>query len=237
MIRLLIACLFALLVSSCLDSHEEVWLNADASGKARVQLSLPMSAVVANGGEKEIRSMIMNYFESTPAITSYALDTSFLQDQLKIDLTMTFENAFDLKDSISSPEFQKLPDAADDLLGKFKAEILETNLTFHRQIDLTKTIPGSVFIPNEQLKDHKLVTIIHLPKAASSHNAHSIENSGKTLIWTTPIATAFRDPVSQSFIMPLPIPWLKIGLIALAVIALIGGGGYCIYKRKKMSAA
>ncbi|MFN9821119.1 MAG: hypothetical protein ACK56K_10530, partial [Akkermansiaceae bacterium] len=62
MIRLLIACLVTLLVSSCLDSHEEVWINADASGKARVQLSLPTSAVVANGGEKEIRSMIINYF-------------------------------------------------------------------------------------------------------------------------------------------------------------------------------
>ncbi|MFN4944102.1 MAG: hypothetical protein ACK5G9_09970 [Akkermansiaceae bacterium] len=233
MIRLLIACLAALLVSSCLDSHEEVWINADASGKARVQLSLPTSAVVANGGEKEIRSMIINYFESTPVFTSYALETSTLKDQLKIDLTMTFENAFDLKDSISSPEFQKLPDAADDLLGKFKAEIQERKLTFHRQIDLTKTIPGSVFIPNEQLKDHKLVTIIHLPKAASSHNAHSIENSGKTLIWSTPIATAFRDPLSQSFIMPLPIPWIKIGSTALAVIVLIGAIFYYIHSKNK----
>ena len=148
-------------------------------------------------------------------------------------LTMTFENAFDLKDSISSPEFQKLPDAADDLLGKFKAEIQERKLTFHRQIDLTKTIPGSVFIPNEQLKDHKLVTIIHLPKAASSHNAHSIENSGKTLIWSTPIATAFRDPLSQSFIMPLPIPWIKIGSTALAVIVLIGAIFYYIHSKNK----
>lgn len=237
MIRLLIACLVALLVSSCLDSHEEVWINADASGKARVQLSLPISAVIANGGEKEIRSMIMDYFESTPAFTSYTLETSTLKDQLRIDVTMTFNNAFDLKDSISSPEFQKLPDAANDLLGKFKAEIQDRNLTFHRQIDLTKTIPGSVFIPDEQLKDHKLVTIIHLPKAASSHNAHSIENSGKTLIWSTPTATAFRDPLSQSFIMPLPIPWIKIGSIALAVIVLVGGGGFYIFKRKKMAAA
>jgi hypothetical protein len=236
MIRNLFVCLVALLVSSCLDSHEEVWLNADASGKARVQLSLPMSAVIANGGEKEIRSMIINYFESTPAFTSYTLETSTLKDQLKIDLTMTFDNAFDLENSNTSPAYEELPDATDDLLGEFKAEIQGKNLNFHRRIDLTKTIPGSAFIPSEQLKDHKLVTIIHLPKAASSHNAHAIDNSGKTLIWTTPIATAFRDPLSQSFIMPLPIPWIKIGLIALAVIVLIGGGFY-IFKRKKMAAA
>lgn len=235
MIRLLIACLAALFVSSCLDSHEEVWLNADASGKARVKISLPMSVVIANGGEKEIRSIIIDYFEATPAFTSYTVETAAAGDQLEIDVAMTFDDAFKLKDSASSSAYENFPDAADDLLGTSEVEIQGSNLNFHRTIDLTKAIPGSMFIPKEQLKGHKLTTIIHLPKAALSHNAHDAKDSGKTLIWTTPLATALRDPMNQIFTMKIPTPWLKISLIALAVMILFGGVGYFVYRRKNKS--
>ncbi|MES2980954.1 MAG: hypothetical protein V4727_01465 [Verrucomicrobiota bacterium] len=233
MIRLLIACLAALLVSSCLDSHEEVWMNADASGKARVKISLPLSVVIANGGEKEIRSMILDYFESTPAFTSYTVETAPVGDQLEINVAMSFDDAFKLKDSSSSSAYKNFPDAAGDLLGTSEVEIQGSNLNFHRTIDLTQAIPGSMFIPKDQLKGHKLTTIIHLPKAALSHNAHAAEDSGKTLIWTTPLATAFRHPVNQMFTMEIPTPWLTIGLIALAVALLVGTVSYFVYRRKK----
>lgn len=234
MIRLLIACLATLLVSSCLDSHEEVWLNADASGKARVQLSLPLSAVAANGGEQGIRTIITEYFEATPAFTSHTLATKVKEDQLEIDVFMTFDNAFELQVATSGPSFQELPETARDLLGKVEVKIQGRNLNLHRSIDLTKTFPGSAFIPGDQLKDHKLITIIHLPKAASSHNAHAAEDSGKTLIWTTPVASAFREPVNQIFTMEIPLPWLKICLMALAVVLVGGLAYYFVCRRMRM---
>jgi hypothetical protein len=233
MIRLLIACLATLLVTSCLDSHEEVWLNDDASGKARIRISLPLHAVRAHGGEKGIRSIITDYFQSTPAFTSHTVATSVTQGQLEIDVSMTFDDVFALKETASSEAYRNFPAAAEDLLGTSKVDIRGSDLNFHRRIDLTHAIPGSAFIPRDQLKDRKLVTIIHLPKAASSHNAHAAENSGATLIWTTPLTSALREPINQIFTMQIPTPWLTIGSIALPIILLIGAGFYYVYRRKR----
>lgn len=233
MIRLFIACFAVLLVSSCLDSHEEVWLNADASGKARVQVSIPLHIANANGGEKEVKALIREYFDTTPAFTSHSISTAVVDDQLEIDVHMTFDDVFELKDSASNPAYQKFPDTADDLIGTSRVEIEGSNLDFHRTIDLTKAIPGSMFIPRDQLKRHKLTTIIHLPEAVVSHNAHATENSGKTLIWSTPLARALKEPINQIFTMEIPTPWFKIGLIALAVILPIGGIASYFLRRKK----
>ena len=234
MFRLLFACLTTLLFSSCLDCHEEVWLNSDASGKAQVKISLPLQAAKIHGGENGIRALVTDYLESTSAFTSYTVETTALGDQLKINVNMTFDNALNLVNVTSGPTYENLPSAASDLIGNTKIEFQGTNLSFLRQINLTQTIPGAVFIPRDQLKGHNLTTIIHLPKAATSHNAHTIEEFGKTLIWITPLASALRAPINQTFIMQLPIPWLTICGVILLLILIIAGVFYCIYRRKKM---
>lgn len=236
MFRLLIVCLAALLFSSCLDSHEEVWINADGSGKARVQISLPLQAVKIHGGEKGVKALVDDYLKTTPAFTTYSLDTSVNKDQLEIDVSITFDDARELTDIKNSPAYENLPDTAGDMIGFIEIKLEGTEIHFQRQIDLTRSIPGSSLIPKEQLKGHKLTTIVHLPKAASSHNATANEDSGKSLTWTTPLAAAFEKPIQQSFIMPIPIPWLKIGLVAMAVILPIASVFIFFRRRKKARA-
>lgn len=234
MLRLLIPCLAALLFSSCLDCHEEVWLNPDASGKAQVRMTIPLQAAKIHGGENGIRTRIKDYLQSTPAFTSHRVETTVSGDQLKIDITMTFDNALNLVNLTSGSAYENLPAAAADLIGHANMEFRGTNVSLKRRIDLTRSIPGSMFIPSEQLKGRNLTTVMHLPRAATSHNADTIEDSGKTLIWTTPLASALRAPLNQSFIMPLPIPWLAIGGGILLLAILIAGIFYSIYRRKKM---
>jgi hypothetical protein len=233
MLRLLISCLAALLFGSCLDCHEEVWLSPDASGKAKVKMIMPLQAAGIHGGENGIRSLITDYLNATPAITSHSVETAVIEGRLKIDITMTFDNALDLVDLTSGSGSEKLPAAAAALIGHANMEFRGANVALQRRIDLTRSIPGSMFIPSDQLRGRNLTTIIHLPRAATSHNADTIGDSGKTLIWTTPLASALRNPVNQSFIMPLPIPWLMICGGILAPILLITGFFYYIYRRKR----
>lgn len=236
MIRLIAACLIALAFSSCLDSHEEVWLNADASGAAKVKISIPLAATLIHGGEKGVKSMVVDFMEASPAFTTYTVETSSKKDQLQIDISITFKSALELTNINSGPAFDKLPSAARDLIGYTQFNFHGTDLNFHRKIDLTRAIPGSAFITKEQLKGHGLTTIIHLPKAATSHDAQSVDNSGEILTWNTPIERAFREPLNQSFTMPLPIPWLKIITIALLIIFLITALIYYAYRRRKRKA-
>ena len=234
MLRLLISCLAALLFGSCLDCHEEVWLNPDASGKAKVRMIMPLQAAGIHGGENGIRSLITDYLNATPAITSHSVETAVSEGRLKIVITMTFDNALNLVNLTSGSGSEKLPAAATALIGHANMEFRGANISLKRRIDLTRSIPGSMFIPSEQLKGRNLTTVMHLPRAATSHNADTIEDSGKTLIWTTPLASALRAPLNQSFIMPLPIPWLAIGGGILLLAILIAGIFCSIYRRKKI---
>ncbi len=215
MLRLLFVSVFALLFSSCLDCHEEVWLNSDGSGKARIRVNIPSQAARLYGGEIGVKKMVTRYLEETPAFQSYAVDTSIQEDRLHIDVSVSFENAMDLSETTTSASFDQLPAAARDLAGHTDVRFEGLNILFHRKIDLTRVIPGSALISQEQLKGYSIETIVHLPKAATDSNADTISNDNKTLIWKSSISRAFREPLHQTFTMPLPLPWGNI--IALAV--------------------
>lgn len=210
MLRLLLICVSAFMFVSCLDCHEEVWLNADGSGKARIQVNIPSQAARIHGGENGVKKLVTEYLEETPAFSSFRVAVSTKKDRLHIDVDLTFENALDLSETTTSPSFDKLPAAARDLAGHTDVKFEGMNILFHRKIDLTRAIPGSVLIPQDQLKDYSIETILHLPKAATEHNADSASDGGKTLTWKTPMARALREPLHQTFQMPLPLPWTKI---------------------------
>ncbi len=222
----------AVSLSSCLDSHEEIWLKADGSGAARIQLAFPLAAAMLHGGEKGIEEMIRSFVSSTPALTSHVLTTSADGDRLNLDLTLTFDNALDLFNPAGGLNSSPLPAAATEFLGVTQINFSGLNLDFERRIELSKAIPGSLFIPHRQLQGHSITTIIHLPKAARTHNAGSSADEGRTLIWSTPLATALKGPAEMRFTMPLPIPWAIIGSLALMLGLLAASLTYYIRRRK-----
>ncbi len=228
-VALLIICAFSL--PSCLDSHEEIWLDADGSGAARIQLVFPQGVARFQGGEERIRKMIEDFVSSTPALTSHVLTTSADSDRFHLDLTLTFENALDLLDAANESTGSGLPPAATEFLGVTQINFSGLNFDFERRIELSKAIPGSLFIPQRQLQGHSITTIIHLPKAARTHNADSTADGGRTLIWSTPLATALKGPVERRFNMPLPIPWATIGFVTLMLVLLLGALIYYMLRR------
>lgn len=237
MINRVLACFLALLLASCLDTHEEIWLNADSSGAARIQVAMPLNATLLQGGEEGVRKMIKEYLGSAPEFTSHTLETSSADGRLHIDATVTFASAMDLADLTTSPSFEKLPSATARMAGTSTVDFHGLNVSFSRRVELSKAIPGAPFFPKNELKGHSLTTIIHLPKAATTHNATSTANGNRTLIWTTPLGTAFKRPVETSFTMPLPIPWLTLGVTALLVLLLAATLIYYVIRRRSKQTA
>lgn len=221
MIRFLPVFLAALFLSSCFDSREEVWINADASGAAKIHISLPTLAAKFHGGEAGLRKSLEEYFEATPAFTSYDVATTPNDDQIDIQIACTFANVLDLANLSSQPSMEKLPSNVPQIMGTTKVAFQGLNVDYSRNIDLPKAVPAASFLPKKQLQGHSLTTIIHLPKAASGHNADSATNGGRTLTWNTPLEEALSQPMLTSFTMPLPIPWLTIGVISLLLVILV----------------
>lgn len=229
---LLAAAFCALLLSSCLESHEEVWIHADGSGAARFKISMPLTPTKLHGGENGIRSKISEYLDATPAFTTYSLNTSTHEDRLHIDLAITFDNVLELREATSAEALKKLPTATTKMMGETKVEFQGLDISFSRLIDLPAAIPGASFIPSKNLQGYKLTTIIHLPKGATSHNATSTRNGNRTLIWIVPLQKAMTQPMETKFIMPLPIPWLTVSITALVILILISALIYYIFRRK-----
>ena len=219
--RFAFICALALCLASCFDSREEIWINADASGTAMITIRLPENIARLQGGAAKIEGALSDYFENTPAFTSHKIETSAQNQQLRIEIAISFDDAMDLIEATAPTALTALPSGTERFIAKTSVEFEKLNLVFKRRADLSGAIPGASFIPNARLEGHRLTTIIHLPNAAKTHNATVTQNQGRTLIWNTPLADALKHPVDNNFTMPLPIPWLMVSLIAFALILLI----------------
>lgn len=206
-----------LLLASCIDSREELWLEADGSGRSEITCSLPAAAARLHGGEAGIRAMIARFFQQTPEFTSSSCEVTTLGNRLHVRINAAFDSALDLRDLSSGPSIRTLPSAASHLSGKTDVAIRGRSLDFTRRITPGAAIPGAAFLPTSQLADHRLLYIMHIPAAAAECNATRTENAGRTLIWDIPLANAIASPVTLHFKMDLPLPWKWITGIAVPV--------------------
>ena len=187
----------ALLLSSCIDSREEIWLNPSGSGKARITLSVPSSAIILRGGPDAVSSSIDEILAKHPSIVSVDKNIITQDNRSTIDVTFRFNSALDLSASMAKAmEDPKIPAPARYFMGK--TSFRQDGLTFtgERLIDAGKAVPGSRFLPPADA-NFRLQTILHLPFTPSEHNATRTANNGRTLIWDIPLATALRSPHIQ----------------------------------------
>lgn len=230
-----LAAIALLVLAGCLDTREEVWIRPDGSGSANISVTMPAAALSIHGGEEGVKELIEAFLAETPAITSHVLATRREGDRFHVDLAMTFSNAMDLMEETSGPAGGGLPGAAAELIGKSEVVFKGTDLVFTRTVELSKAFPGSIFIPRSQLEGRSVTTILHLPRAATSHNATATADGGSTLIWETPLAEAFKKPRVTEFTMPLPIPWGYVCLVVLLVLVVFAV--LILYLRRRKRAA
>jgi hypothetical protein len=200
------ACVAATLLASCIDGREEVWVNADGSGRAEVSYSLPAAAARFQGGEAGVRRMIEEFLKDAPGISSSSCEVKTVGDRLNIRVHTAFDSALELKEISTGDAMSKLPSSATGLTGDFNVAVKGLSIDFARTINAGDTLPGAGFIPVSQFKDRQLTYIFHLPAAATSSNATRTENSGRTLIWDFPLAQAIQGPVTTRFTAPIPLP-------------------------------
>lgn len=203
------------LITSCIDGHEEYWLEADGSGRAEAEYTIPAAVATLHGGENGIQRLLEEFLESTPEIRDSSLQISTEGNRLNVKVSVAFDSALDLRKVAAGSALHRLPDSASHLAGTVFAEIRGRTLDFQRTIAVGKAIPGSALLPDSQWEGHKLSYIMHLPAAATESNATRTEDSGKTLVWEFPLEQTIRKPVQTRFKMPVPIPWKWVAWIGI----------------------
>ncbi len=215
----------AILLVSCFDGREEIWIEADGSGRADVTYSVPAAVAKLKGGENGIRTFVEEFLKSKEVLESPKCEVWTENDTLHVRVTASFKSALKLKELSKGSADKKMPAAAAYLAGKVTAQVRGLEIDFSRTISPGLAMPGHSFMPASQFEGHKLTYIFHLPTVATKSNATRIENGGRTLLWEIPLAEAMKHPVTTSFHAPLPIPTWAIALaiaVVLLVIFLIG---------------
>jgi hypothetical protein len=207
-IRLLALVTTCLLVS-CIDGREEVWLNADGSGRTDITYSLPAAAARFQGGENGVKKMIGDFLSHTPVLKNPTCEVTTVDGRLTIRVQASFDSALDLKDISEGESMAKLPSSASGLTGSTLVTVSGRTVDFSRTISAGDALPGSSFMPASQFEGRRLTYIMHLPMAALQSNATRTENEGRTLVWDIPLAQAIKGPVATRFKANVPVPvWL-----------------------------
>ena len=228
----------ACVMVSCIDGREEIWLNANGSGRADVRYSLPAAAARFQGGEAGVRRLIGEFLKKTPAIATSSFEVMTEQDRLKIHILATFDSALDLKEISKGKSLEKLPSSASHLAGEMSVDLHGRTVAFSRTIAPGKALPGAIFLPASQFQGRNLTYIIHLPTAASESNATRTEDAGRTLVWDYPLAVAIQNPVTLRFKAKIPIPpWLVVAGAAVVFLLAYFTVRWKIRSRKRLRAS
>ncbi len=220
MLLRLIALLAVCLLSSCIDCHEEIWLEANGSGHADICYTLPAAAAKFQGGEEGVRRLLGKFLSDTKVLKSSSYEVNTENDRLKIRVRAAFDSALDLKEISAGGPMGKLPSSASNLAGKVAVSVRGRTVNLTRTISPGAALPGSTFMPASSFDGHRLVYIIHLPMAATESNATRVEENGRKLVWDFPLAEAIQTPVTIHFKANIPIPYWLIGVVIIGMLGL-----------------
>ncbi|BCX48811.1 conserved hypothetical protein [Haloferula helveola] len=223
--RLLLLAL-SLLLSSCFDIREEIWIQADGGGRAMLDYTVPSAAMALVGGEAGMREEIDKLLAEAPDLRLDAFTVTPSDDGFRVHMEASTDSMLSLMDLQETEAFEDLPEAGKDLSGSFDVVVAGLDVKVSRRIEMGDALgPAALFIGSDDRDSRIMEYVIHLPTAAKEHNADEVTDRGKTLIWKRTLGQALRDPIVTRFRAKIPLPWwvipAAIPIIALPAIALV----------------
>ena len=206
------------LLTSCINGREEIWVNADGSGRAEILYDVPAAAARFKGGPAGIETLVGSLLQGMSPST-HSVETQ--GDRLQIKAAFSFDSAEKLSSLTASISDQKMPPPIEHLAGKFLLSRSLNSVDFSRTISAGKAIP-TVFISPAEFTNRSLTYIFHLPVTPVESTASRTADGGRTLIWERPLAVALREPVVIRFKANFPIPLLIFAAAGAAIAVILG---------------
>lgn len=210
----------AMLLASCVDGREEIWIARDGSGHASVDLQFPSSAAKLYGGIQGLERLLADLLANTEALHDTHHEVTTIDNRVHLHVTARFRSVMDLKEMASHlPSRNTLPPAASGFAGVVTLKTRGRHLDFSRTLSPAASLPGASLLPTTSWKG-RLTYILHLPEPATTTNATRTEDANRTLIWEIPLAGLMRKPATLEFSAPIPIPfWVWPTLAASIALA------------------
>lgn len=235
----LLASVIMLLVSSCIDGDEEVWINKDGSARMRAEYRVPATAV-SQGEAEQIMGSIRKAIEKDPGmeLVEYSATKSKGKRVIVVELTTT--NLMKLKNMVPKEGKGGKPAELTEeqrvmlhVIGKISVQVEGMDIEMRRKVKLAplleKYVGKKSSIP---YKTSQFRYILHLPFPVESSSATETLDNGRTLIWESRLSDYREEPLVMEFKARVPLPWwvyvAGVGIVLILVFFL-----FLIFRRLK----
>ncbi len=222
--------LTSVLLCSCIEGEEEIWIQPDASGRLRIHYELPQIALLQLPKPEEVVQSLHKIDQSENSLQITALSFEKKKGKIVFHLEAAFKDARKLTElperykDIFITDTSVNPQKIEHISGKIDFKLEGLTPTFFRSIDLSELFPAILKKFPKRLGASNFKYTIHLPAKVKESNAHSISEDGKTLQWTFFLQEQLTDPIEMAFTTELPLPWWLwplLGLLSFTLIRLI----------------
>jgi len=218
-----------LLLSSCIDGDEEIFLNADGSARLKAVYTVPtlifsdedaaaLTAIIAKEvGEEKKLNLITNKVEKVDGrqVITIEVETGDVVD---------LEELLDSADSDDGDDESKSEKLLDALVGEFVLKREGLSAGINRKVDLAPLLEKYLGKSGgAMLGDSEFRYTIHFPKAVERSNAHEVLNGGKTLKWKYKLSECKEKPIELDMVAPVPLPWWVYAGVGAVVLLLVFG--------------
>jgi hypothetical protein len=233
--RLLLSllCLPALILTSCVEGEEEVWINPDASGRFMAHYEIPSIALSQMSNPDDMIRALRMIDEKEEGIEITKLSFEKKGSKAILHLKATFKDVrklleiSDRNEDFFAKEAKADPEQMDAIAGVINFGLDGLTPTFTRSVSLDGLFPAMISERPKMLGPSNFKYTIHLPAEVKTHNAHSVSEDGRTVSWTFLLKDHFEQPMEMAFTTALPIPWWA--WLALAI--LVFGIAWLIWRK------
>lgn len=221
-----------LTISGCkVDGEEETEIHADGTVTMRVNYQFPeLGLSLAEG--RALVEYIQGIDSRHESISLGDLSCERAGDTtVRLIAEIHISDAMQLREIMESELEMSAGDEWLDvkLLAKLKAIIGDLSIgvkgmkiEYKRTINLGDSLKRQLpLLRPSMLGKYQFRYSLTIPSPATSHNATTTSNNGKTLTWVMPIKDYFDEPFIMQATLPIPLPWWVWLLVGLAVLVIM----------------
>lgn len=217
--------LVMLLLSSCIEGEEEIFLNADGSARVVAIYRVPTILLSAEDAE-DLRSSIEVEVGAIPNLKLITNKIEKHNGDRVVLIEIVTEDVASLEGALSKHNPALKRSQGDEILHAIIGQIMVNMdglmVGLKREIHLKPLLDeylgasgGSI------LGESAFRYTVHLPKPAVSSNAHEVLDDGRTLVWSHKLVDCWNKPIHLSMTSRIPIPWWAYALGGLILMVLV----------------
>ena len=218
-------CAALLLLSSCIDGDEEIFLRADGGARVLAIYRVPTLLLSVQDAE-DLRSSIENEVGSAKNLKLLTNKVEKHQGNRVITFEIETDDVMALEGVLAEHDPALQMSKGDKILhaiiGRMVVNIEGFSVKLIREVQLEPLLDEYLGSNGaSMLGDSTFRYTVHLPDAVESSNAHEVFNEGRTLKWTHKLIDSSTSPIIMTLTAPIPIPGWMFVLAALFLAAII----------------